>query len=64
MILYVLQAFDYYHETCFFEGVKNTDITIHETEVDRLLDKLAIPTDQRADIVDCPVLKTIGRLVS
>ena len=52
MILYVLQSFDYHHGTCFFEGMKSSDITIHETEVNKLLDKLAIPMDQRADIVD------------
>jgi len=52
MILYVLQSFDYYHETCLFEGLKSADITIHETEVNKLLDKLAVPMDQMTDIVD------------
>ena len=52
MILYVLRAFDYHRQTRFFEGLKITDITIHETDPDELLDRLAIPMDQRPDIVD------------
>lgn len=52
MILYVLKSFDHRHKSLFFENLKVTDIAIHETEVDELLDKLAIPMDQKTKIID------------
>jgi len=52
MILYVLRAFDYHRQTRFFEDLKITDITIHETDPDELLEKLAIPMDRRNDIIN------------
>ena len=52
MILMVLQAFDHDHDTNSFEGLRLSQITVHENQVDDLLEKLKIPKLARKNILD------------
>ena len=43
MILHVLKSFDQNHSTHFFENLKLGDITVHESQAEKLLAQLKIP---------------------
>ena len=51
MILAVLQAYDRAHSTSYFERLRLKDITVHENEVEILLNDLNVPTEARDDIL-------------
>jgi len=51
MVLSVLQAFDRTNNTQFFRKLKVSDITVHENQVDRLLQKLQIPVRKQREIL-------------
>ncbi|MDK1119489.1 MAG: DUF2181 domain-containing protein [Anaerolineae bacterium] len=52
MILMVLQAFDHKRGTNYFEELRLSQITVHENQVDALVEKLNIPEDARKDILN------------
>lgn len=50
-ILAVLQAYDRIHRTSFFERLQIDDITIHENQVDILLNELNVPAEEQVRIL-------------
>jgi hypothetical protein len=52
MILTVLQAYDHEHGTSYFEGLGLSQITVHENQVDKLLEGLKTPEEAREGILD------------
>ncbi|MCH7663434.1 MAG: HAD hydrolase-like protein, partial [Chloroflexi bacterium] len=52
MVLMVLQAYDHDHDTNYFERLRLSQITVHENQVDDLLEELKIPKKARRDILD------------
>jgi hypothetical protein len=52
LILHTLQLFDRARHTTYFRGLALDQIDVHETEVETLLDRLDLPADVRADVVD------------
>ena len=52
MILGVLQSFDREHRTQHFERLRVEDITVHENQVDHLLEVLNVPDTSRQEILD------------
>jgi hypothetical protein len=51
MVQYVLQAFDRNQGTRFFQDLRVSDINVHENQVQHLLARLQIPSQQQAEIV-------------
>jgi len=52
MILLMLQSFDQDRGTNYFEGLRLSQITVHENKVDDLLEEMKIPKRARKDILD------------
>jgi hypothetical protein len=51
MILAVMQAYDRANATSYFERLQINDISVHENQVDRLLDELHVPVEAQDDIL-------------
>ncbi len=51
MILAVMQAYDRAYATSYFERLQINDISVHENQVDRLLDELHVPAEAQDDIL-------------
>ena len=52
MVFYVLRAFDKEHETHFFQKLQLSDITVHENQLDHLLENFQIPPETQREIID------------
>ena len=52
MVLTVLQAYDHEHGTSYFEGIGLSQITVHENQVDELLERLKVPKKARKGILE------------
>ncbi|TES91390.1 MAG: HAD family hydrolase [Anaerolineales bacterium] len=51
MILAVMQAYDRAYTTSYFERLRINDISVHENQVDRLLDELHVPAEAQDEIL-------------
>ena len=52
MVFYVLRAFDKEHETHFFQKLQLSDITVHEHQLDHLLETFQIPPETQRGLID------------
>jgi len=51
MVLAVLKEYDRAHRTKFFERAVRADVTVHENEVEALLERLRVPIGARASVM-------------
>jgi len=51
MMLYALQSYDVHHDSDYFQNLVIDDITVHETEVRKILSELAVPEGHSESIV-------------
>jgi len=51
MILAVMQAYDRAYTTSYFERLRINDISVHENQVDKLLDELHVPSEAQDGIL-------------
>ncbi len=51
LVVYALLAYDRAHDTEYFQGLRATDVHVHENRIDEFLEDLALPAPVRADVL-------------
>ncbi len=51
LVVYALLAYDRAHDTEYFQGLRATDVHVHENRIDEFLEDLALPAAVRADVL-------------
>lgn len=52
LVLSVLQSYDEERGTAYFTRLRPSDVTVHENQIEQLLERLAVPASERSAVVD------------